>query len=120
MTSVLTSNLNFFFVALQVKIKVFNIKIWTFICSVRAALNGILETLINLGFIVSFLLGKYLNFSDQPKMYLIVPTIAAIILFILPESPVFLAKNGKEQVSYNNWNQCVTTMNHSNWIENNK
>lgn len=67
--------------------------------SVRAALNGILETLINFGFIISFVLGRYIYMSDQAKIYLIVPTIGAVLLFLLPESPVFLAKIGKYDVS---------------------
>lgn len=43
-------------------------------------------------------------------MYLIVPSAAAVLLFFLPESPVFLAKSGKEQVSdhwWNNSSQCL-------------
>lgn len=45
------------------------------------------------------MLGKYLSISDQAKIYLIVPSIAAVLLFLLPESPIHLAKNGKKQVS---------------------
>lgn len=70
-----------------------------FVFSIRGALNGILETSINFAFIVSFLLGTYLDILEQAKMYLIVPSAAAVLLFFLPESPVFLAKSGKEQVS---------------------
>lgn len=64
---------------------------------------------MNFGFIISFLLGRHLHLSDQAKIYLIVPTIAGVLLFLLPESPAFLAKNGKEEVSV-----PFITLNHLN------
>lgn len=99
-------------------------KFWSlcFVCSIRGALNGILETTINFGFIVSFLLGSYLTIWEQAKVYLIVPSIAAVLLFFLPESPVFLAKNGKEQVNdppikqFSQLNVCYSP-NHSHSTE---
>lgn len=91
-------------------LSIWKLKWNNFVFSIRGALNAILETSVNFAFIISFLLGTYVDISEQAKMYLIVPSVAAVLLFFLPESPVFLAKKGKEEVSdhwSNNSSQCV-------------
>lgn len=56
------------------------------------------DPFLNFGCIVSFLFGNYLSGIDQAKVSLIVPCISGVILFLLPESPEYLAKRGSENV----------------------
>lgn len=68
--------------------------------SVRGALSSLYDPSYNSGIIVSFFLGKYLNYIDQAKVQLLIPIIFILILFLLPESPEFWDKKNKQKVSH--------------------
>lgn len=75
--------------------------------SVRGSLASLYDLSLNFGLIISFLLGNYLSTLDQAKLYLIMPIVSIIVLFLFPESPEYLKKNGLEDVCTNdfiNWN----------------
>lgn len=68
--------------------------------SVRGSLISFYDPLFNLGTFVSFVLGNYLSCMTQVKVQLIPQLIFLIVLFFLPESPVFLqARNKKDVIS---------------------
>lgn len=67
--------------------------------SVRGALNSLYDPMNNLGIIVSFFLGKYLNCLDQARVQLFMPLVFIVVIFFLPESPEFWIKKNKHEVS---------------------
>lgn len=67
----------------------------------QGALNSLTDPLCNIGIIVSFGLGNYMNWRDQAKAQLIAPIVATIILFFLPESPGYWSDRNKEEVKSN-------------------
>ena len=74
----------------------------------QGALNSLTDPLCNIGIIVSFCLGNYLDWVNQAKVQLIAPTIAIIILFFLPESPEYWTNRNKEEVKIKQtFNVCV-------------
>lgn len=67
--------------------------------SVRGALSALYDTSLNIGLIISFFVGNSLNALNQAKVYLIMPTIFILLLFLFPESPEYLKKKlGHEKV----------------------
>lgn len=67
--------------------------------SVRGALNSIWDPSCNLGALISFLLGIYLNCVDQARMQLIAPVLFIIAAFFLPESPEFWTIKNDDKVN---------------------
>lgn len=67
--------------------------------SIRGALYSLYDPSYNLGVIIAFFLGNFLNCLDQLKVELLVLVIFAIVLFLFPESPEYLLKNHQEKVT---------------------
>ncbi|XP_055308694.1 facilitated trehalose transporter Tret1-like isoform X2 [Sitodiplosis mosellana] len=65
--------------------------------NMRGALNSIYDPFNNIGIIISFFIGNYLSCIDQAKTLLIGPIIFISIMFLLPESPEFLANRNKQK-----------------------
>lgn len=66
--------------------------------SVRGTLCSLYCPLYNMGVIIAYVLGNYLNCFDQVLTHLILPTVFIAVLFFLPESQAFLFKHDKEMV----------------------
>lgn len=65
----------------------------------RGVLGAIFTMAINSGILVGFLLGYLFEYSLVPKMLLLIPLVFLMSFALLPESPWFLMKQKKCQVS---------------------
>lgn len=60
--------------------------------SLRGMLCSLYNPLYNMGVIIAFILGIYLNCIDQVIAQLILPIVFIFVLFLIPEAPDFLNK----------------------------
>lgn len=66
--------------------------------SVRGSLGSLLVLSCNIGTLIAFLLGDYLNYTIQPIVHVTLPIIFFISFAFFPESPQYLMQIGKVEV----------------------
>lgn len=70
------------------------------IFSVRGVLGSTFTLTCNFGILLSFIFGSFFDFYTTPKFVILLTIVCGILLFFLPESPLFLVKQNKLSVSY--------------------
>lgn len=85
------------------------------ICSIRGFLISSMILAANFGFLISFILGTYVNIFSISIFIIVLAVLFEISLFFMPESPTFLIKQGKIDVSIEstlNDKSILTTLNY--------
>lgn len=72
--------------------------IFLFICSIRGFLISSMILAANLGFLLSFILGTYIHIFAISIFIIVLAALFEISLVFLPETPLFLIKQGKIDV----------------------
>lgn len=68
-------------------------------CSIRGTLLSTLYAVENLGVLLAYIIGEYFQFYAMPLFSIILIAAFAILLLFVPESPIFLIRANKIEVS---------------------
>lgn len=78
------------------------ISIWNVICvscSIRGTLISSIYAVEVLGVLLAYIIGEYFKFYAMPLFSIILIAAFAILLLFVPESPIFLVRKNKIDVS---------------------
>lgn len=69
------------------------------IFSIRGAFLSAVYTTENLGFLIAYTFGNYFDYYAMPLFAIVLTSVYTILILFLPETPIFLMRQNKVDVS---------------------
>lgn len=70
-----------------------------FFVSIRGTLGSLMMVSANLGILLAFAVGHYLPYAIVPKVFICLPIVFLLSLFMFPETPHYFMRTNREHVS---------------------
>lgn len=77
---------------------------------IRGTLGSIAQLCRNTGMLTSYIVSSFLDYNQLPFVFIIIPIVYIVNFVLLPNTPQYLVKKGKMEVSYRNMVSNITCL----------
>lgn len=70
------------------------------LCRIRGTLGSLMMVSANLGILLAFTIGHYFPYTIVPRIFICLPIVFLLSLFMLPETPHYFMRTNREHVSF--------------------